>query len=152
MSKLPLKQRKEWAKLLFTKATMTQKEIAEAVGVTEATLSSWVRNEKERWDLLKANLVITKEQELRRIYLQINELNSYIESKEPGKRFADNKQADTLSKLAASAKQLETETSIADSINVFVEFTEWLRMSDFLKSQEFAEYMEAFIKNKLSKF
>lgn len=147
MSKLPLKQRKEWAKLLFTSTSDTQKEIAARVCVTEKTLSDWIN--KEKWRKLKASLVITKKEELGRIYNQIFELNTAIESRQEGERYATNREADTLSKLAASAKSLEIETSVAEIINVFIDFTDWLRNENLALAQQLIELQDEYIKTKL---
>lgn len=146
---LSLKQKREWANLLYIKTQMTQKEIAEKVEVTEKTLSSWVN--KENWEVLRGSFIVTKEQELRRIYLQINELNTVIFKREEGSRFANSKEADTLTKLAAAARSLETDTSLANIIDTSMEFLDWLRPQDFGQAQQFSDYLDAFIKHKLNR-
>lgn len=150
MVDLPNKQKKEWAKLLYLKSTLNQKEIAARVGVTEKTLSTWVNDDKDNWELLKSSYVITREQELRRIYIQISEMNNAIAGREEGHRYADSKEADALAKLAVAAKSLEADTSISETISVFREFTEWLKEVDFAKAKEFISYEDGFIKHKLS--
>lgn len=147
---LSMKQKKDWAKLLFLKTDNTQHEIAKTVGVTDKTLHVWKK--KEKWDMLKASYVITKEEELRRIYAQIRELNTSIESREEGKKFASGKEADTLSKLAAAAKNLEQNLSIAEIIDSFIVFTDWLREVDLEKAQEISSLMDSFIKHRLKKY
>ena len=138
-------QKKDFAKLLFLKESYSQKEIAQRAGVTEKTLSLWIN--KEDWARLKSSIVITKEEELRRIYAQINELNSHIEKKDVGARFANNKEADTLSKLAATARALETDASLSDVIEVFKRFLNWMRGVDLQKAQEIVQLQDAFIKS-----
>ena len=147
---MEIKQKKEWAKLLYLKSDLNQKEIAEKVDVSEKTLSHWVNDEKENWELLKSSFIITREQELRRIYIQISELNNSIADREHGHRFATPKDADVLSKLAAAAKSLEAETSISETISVFREFSEWLKEVDFTKAKEMIILQDGFIKHKLS--
>lgn len=144
------RDKKEWAKLLFLKTDMTQDEIATKVGVQRKTIWQW--KEKEKWDILKGNFIITKEQELRRIYFQINELNTSIEQRDEGKRFATSKEADILSKLSAAAKQLESETSIAEIVDVFVAFSTWLSEIDFEKARDWVSIQDAFIKDRLKKY
>lgn len=150
MADLTNKQKKDWAKLLYLKSNLNQKEIAATVDVTEKTLSSWVNNEKDNWERLKSSYVITREQELRRIYNQISELNTYIEQRDPGQRFASSKESDTLAKLAVSAKSLEADTSISEIISVFSEFIEFVREIDNDMSKKIIDYQDAFIKHKLS--
>ncbi len=140
-------QKKEWAKMIFLKENLTQKEIAQKVGVTDKTLGKWIN--EGNWNQYKSSIIITKEQELRRIYMQINELNTHIFSREEGSRFANSKEADTLTKLTAAARSLETDTSIADVIEVAMQVCNFIKKDDLLKAQEMSNYFEAFIKTKL---
>ena len=148
---LTIKEKKGWAKLLYLKSELTQKEIAEKVGVSEKTLSKWVNDEADNWEILKSSYVITREQELRRIYIQISELNKSISSREDGCRYANSKEADILSKLGAAAKSMEHDASISETITVFKEFTDFVREVDFSKAKELVVFMDAFVKMKLSK-
>ncbi|PKP09864.1 MAG: DDE transposase family protein [Bacteroidetes bacterium HGW-Bacteroidetes-4] len=149
MAALTNKQKKDWAKLLFLKENLTQKEIAERVGVTEKTISNWVNDKKENWEMLKSSVIVTKSEELRRIYMQINELNTFIATREPGQRFANSKEADSLNKLAATVRALETDVAIADVIEVFKRFTEWLRAVDLDKAKDVIRLEDDFIKHLL---
>lgn len=145
---LTISQKKDWAKVLYLKENITQKEIALRVGVTEKTLGGWIK--AENWEQLKSSIVVTKEEELRRIYLQINELNTLIFSREVGKRFAIPSEADTLSKLAATSRNLETDTSIAEVIEVARGVLSFVRKDDLAKAQELSKIFDAFIKTKLA--
>jgi len=140
-------QKKDFAKLLYIKESLTQKEIAEKVGITEKTLSLWIN--KENWSQLKTSLVITKEEELRRIYIQINEINNSIETRENGQKFSSPKEADTISKLAAAARAMESDASLSDVIEVFKRFINWMRAIDLDKAKEIIVYQDAFIKTLL---
>lgn len=142
-------QKKELAKLLFINERLTQKEICARVDVSEKTLSKWVN--AEDWKRLRQSLIITKEEQLRRIYEQIDELNVAISQREQGKRYANSKEGDTLAKLTASAKNLETEASVSDIISVSKKFLNWLRPVDLDKAKEFANYMDLFIKEQLKR-
>jgi len=148
-TKLTIKQKKDWALLLYLKTQMNQGEIADKVQVTSKTLGKWITLNK--WDLLKSSFVITKEQELRRIYQQINDLNTSIESREEGERHAKGNEADTLSKLASTARSLETDTSIAQIIDTSIEVLRWLQQTDFDKAKELSDYFDSFIKYKLNR-
>lgn len=147
---LTIKMKRDWAKLLYLKTAMSQKEICEKVSVTPKSFAKW--RDDDNWELLKSAYIITKEQELRRIYIQINEINNVIEKREEGNRFASPKEADTISKLASAARNMETETNIANIVDTFVDFTEWLRQNEFDKAREFNAYFDSFIKHKLEKY
>lgn len=140
-------QKREWAELIYLKENLTQKEIAGKVGVTEKTIGKWIQD--GNWEQYRASIIVTKEQELRRIYLQLNELNTCIFNREEGSRFANNKEADTLVKLTAAARSLETETSVADVIEVCMQVCNFIKKDDLPKAQEISNYFEAFIKTKL---
>jgi DNA-binding XRE family transcriptional regulator len=142
-------QKKELAKLLFVNEKLSQKEIAQRVEISEKTLSRWVNN--EQWRKLRQSLLVTKEEQLRRIYEQIEELNSAIASREPGQRYANTKDADTLSKLTSAAKNLESEASISDIVSVAKRFLNWLRPLDVEKAKEVSSLIDAFIKEQLKR-
>lgn len=147
MSQLQVKQKKEYAKLLYTLKGLTQVAAAQQAGVSRNTMNKWVND--EGWDSLRASLSITKEQELRRVYAQINELNNGIANREEGKRYANSKEADTLSKLAATAKSLESDFSVSDIISVFMGFQDFLQKVDPAKAKEFISLQDSFIRSKL---
>jgi len=140
-------QKQEWAKLLFIKEGLSQKEISAKVGVSESTVSRWAS--AENWDKLKISLVATKEEELARLYMQLRELNDSVMKRPEGERFVSNKEADTLTKLTASIRSLETECSLSDKISVTCQFLEWIRKFDLEKAQEFSDFFDGFIKESL---
>lgn len=143
MAELSIKQKKEYAKTLYVLQRLSQKETAGKVGVSAKTINQWVKN--EAWDTLRVSIIITKEQQLQRIYAQINELNTKIESREEGSRYADSKEADTLVKLTSAAQSLETETGISEIIETAKLFSNHLKTFDLAKAQEFTKLLDEFI-------
>lgn len=140
-------EKKEWARLLFIHEKMTQKEIAEKVQVSEVTISTWVNT--GNWGRLKNSLVLTKQEQLARLYNQVNELQLHIEAREEGKRFANSKEADVLAKLASAIKMMETEISLAEIINVFVAFNEFARTVTTIEEvKRIAQLEDNFIRQK----
>ncbi len=149
MAELNIKQKKEWAKTLYVHERLNQKETAEKVGVSAKTMNQWVN--QENWDTLRVSIIITKEQQLHRLYAQINEINTAIESKPEGSRYASSKEADILIKLTAAAKDLETQTGMSEIIEVFKKFNNWLKTFDLLKAQELVKIQDGFITSLLNK-
>ncbi|WP_317899433.1 YfeC-like transcriptional regulator [Aurantibacillus circumpalustris] len=147
MAELSIKQKKEWAKTLYVHQQLSQKETAEKVNVSAKTINQWVN--KESWDTLRVSLVLTKEQQLRNIYAQLNELTTFIQAKAEGKRFANSSEADTISKLSKAAKDLETETGISEIIETFKLFTNWLKSFDLPKAQELLKLQDDFIASRI---
>ncbi|MBY0244495.1 MAG: putative DNA-binding transcriptional regulator [Sphingobacteriaceae bacterium] len=146
---LSIEQKKELAKLLYTKEGITtQKELALRVGVSERTMSKWVNSES--WETLRESLVVTKEQQLRMLYMQLTELTDNINSRTEGSRFPNSKEADVYVKLTSAIKQMESENSIADIIEVAKGFLNFLRVEDFELSQRVGNFFDGFIKQKLN--
>lgn len=147
MADINNKQKKEFAELLFTRQGLTAKEISARGLGTEASISKWKKD--GNWDNLKASLSVTKAEQLANINEQINELIAYIKKKPAGERFANSTESDTLSKLTASKRNLETESSIAETVDTFIGFNDWLRTVDVVKAKEFIPLQDAYIKTLL---
>jgi transcriptional regulator with XRE-family HTH domain len=140
-----IKRKKDYAKLLYTVQGVTvQKELAQRSGVSEQTISKWVRTEK--WEQIRASVIITKEEELKRLYYQVTELNDAIAQREQGYRYANTKEADVLVKLTAAIRQMETDTSLADSIDVLKDFINHVRQEDFEMAKKITTLADGFIK------
>jgi len=144
-------EKHDYAKILYLKENLTQKEIAIKVDVTEKTISKWVNDPAENWEKLKASIIVTKEEELSRIYMQISELNTCIFNRPEGSRFANSKEADALGKLCAAARSLETEVALSDIIEVSKRVINYLRPLDFEKAKEICLVFDAFIRDCLKK-
>lgn len=151
MGELTIKQKKEWAKTLYVREGLTQKEIADKVDVSKVTVNKWANDPAENWDKLKQSMLITRETQLRRLYMQLDELNTAIMSRDEGQRFASSKESDTISKLANAIKTLESEASIADIVEVSKRLLNWLRPLDTVKARDFAQTIDEFIKEVLKK-
>ena len=142
-------QKKEWAKTLFLKESLSQKEIATRVGVSNQTICKWVA--EGNWEKLKVSISLTKEEQLKQFYNQIAELNKVISERASGERFPSSTEADTISKLATAINKIEVETSITEIIDVSIQMLEWLKEVDFSKAKELSNLFDQFIKEKLNK-
>jgi transcriptional regulator with XRE-family HTH domain len=146
MSQLTTKQKKEWAKLLFLRENLTQKEIAERVSVTAATVSKWVNSEK--WEELKVSVTLTREEQLKHLYRQLGELNKSIAERN-GNRYPTNAEADTIAKLGSAIEKMETELGLNYVLSSFKEFLTWLRKFDLKEAQRLVVLFDDFVKSKL---
>lgn len=138
---------KEWAKLLYTKDNRSQKEIAEIVDVTPKTITDW--KQEGKWDELKKSLTKTREEQLQELNDQLDEILRYIKNKPEGQRFPNSKESDVIKKLTSSIKDLTTEIGIAETIDVFMAFSNWIRSHNFTKAQEVAELMDGYVQSRL---
>ena len=150
-SETTMTMRKDYARMLYLKDNLSQAEIATRVGTSAQTITKWKAD--GNWESLKANFVISRQETLSRTYAQINQIFDSLEGNDiEGPRVVrliQSKEADTLSKLAATAKALETELSISIYIDVFIKFGNWLRDADFILSKKMVELQDAFIKEQL---
>ena len=133
------------AKLLFLYESLTQKEIAARVGVSEVTLSKWANLEK--WDSLRVSITITKEEQLKSLYRQLSAMNNAIAERD--QKYANAAEADAISKLANAIDKMETDIGVSDMVSVGKKWLTWLRNYDLKKAQEITPLFDAFIKNSL---
>lgn len=138
-------QKREWAQILYTKERLSGKEIAERVGVSEKTISNW--KEKYLWEQLRKSLLVTKEEQLRKLYNQLDFITTKIEERENA--VADTKEADVISKITSAIKQLETETSIAEIFEVGKQFIQFVRSDDIEAAKTITGFYDAFIQKNL---
>lgn len=147
MAVLSNKQKKEWAYTEYVVNNLSQKEVAEKVGISTVTMSKWVK--EGNWDELRRQMLVTREKQLARLYAQFDELTRAIEHKPVGERYANTKEADTLNKLTSAIRTLETEASVADIVEVSKRLLNWLRPINPQKAIEIAGIFNDFIKHSL---
>lgn len=125
----------------------TSVQIAETVGVSVQTLSSW--KQKDNWDKMKMSVVMTKPIQLTMLYEQLNALSVEIKSRE--KPYAIKGEADTIAKLTAAIRSLEIETSLAATIDVSTRLLEYVRKIDLEKAKEIAQIVNSFVRSEANK-
>jgi transposase len=145
MAGLTNKQKKEWAKTEYVVKNLSQKEVAEIVGVSAVTMNKWVK--ENNWDELRRQMLVTREKQLSRLYAQIDELTRAIENRPEGERYANSKEADTLNKLTSAIRAMETEASLADVVEVSKRVLNWLRPLNGAKAIELSGIFNDFIKH-----
>lgn len=141
-------QQKDFARTLYlTDTGASQKELAQRVGVSEQTMGKWI--EKEGWAKLRRSKLATRQKELANAYEQLERLNMVIMSREEHLRFPNNKEADIQVKLASQIRQLETQLSVADVIDVGMHFVQHVRQVAPDKTTEVLELYDSFLKTLL---
>lgn len=92
---------------------------------------------------------MTREEQLKNLYLQLAELNNAINGRPEGERFANTAESDTIAKITGSIKKMETDVGLADILSVFKSFVKWLRTYDMARSKEIVPLLDAYVKSKL---
>ena len=138
----------DFAKMLFldTSQKLTNKEIAERIGVRPNTVCVWIR--KGSWQKLRKSLMITRQKMIIDLYDQLEWLNNHIKIRDV--KVADAKEANTIAVITTSIKRLENETSVAEVYEVATSFLEWLKPQDFELYKKMIPLFDAFIKTKLT--
>lgn len=140
-----LKEKREWAKLLYITQSLSQIEISDKTGVSKQTICKWVKTDK--WDEQKVSLTVTREQQLQRIYMQIAEINRVIAERE--QKYPSLSEANSINVLASAIDKMERDISLSDIISVSTRFLTWLRKADLSKAKELSILFDAFIKDAL---
>ena len=138
--------KRQIARTLFVQGGMTQKEIASKLEVTEQTISRWAK--KDHWDELKKNVMSGKQEILRSLYTELQKLQTIIE--ENG-GVADSKQADIRRKLITDIRQLETRYSVSQTVQIGMDFCEFLKEIDFDLAGKISRYFQSFIDEQIEK-
>lgn len=115
------------------------------VGVSPVTMSKW--SKEGNWEMLRAAVTTTREEQIRNLYMQIAEMNKAIA--ERGDKYATSAEADTINKLSAAIAKMEGDYGIADIISVSKQILFWLRKRDPQKAIELSYYFDEFVKEKL---
>ena len=146
-SKEELDRLRDWAKTLITKEKLTQKETAERIGVTTATMNKWYADGK--WENLKKNILLTREEQMIMLQDELVRLNDFISKKPEGTRWADGKEANIRRYLVKDIKDLETKAALPEIIHACQGLLEFVRKVDLAKAQELSKYVDGFIKSRL---
>ena len=147
MADLSREQKKDFAKNLYlNNPNITQKELALRVGVSAVTINKWINDEK--WDTLQKSLLLSKSEILADYYEQLREAKESVKMREEGKRFMSSKEADAVVKITSAIKNLETETNIADKVEVGKNFLAFIRkITTYDESNKIAKLFDTYIKS-----
>ncbi|MDL2309841.1 DUF1804 family protein [Parabacteroides sp. OttesenSCG-928-B22] len=150
MADLTNSQKKELAYVLYAKENLTQKEIAEKVGVSTVTVCKWVK--KGKWDELRTAITMTNDRQIADLRGHIAEINKEIAKRPEGKRIATPAEADMITKHAKAIERLEGErTSLKDIVGVGILFTQFIRHMDIEKAKDFTVLWDAFVEDYMEK-
>jgi transcriptional regulator with XRE-family HTH domain len=139
-------EKKDYAWLLYQENTLTQKAIAERVGVTEKTITKW--KEENKWESKKQGLYNSRESLLRDLYRLLENTRNNVLG-EDGKGVANSKDGDAILKLSASISNLEKEANIGQIYEVCKGLVQHIQDIDLEKAKELIPYIDSFMQLKL---
>jgi transposase len=115
------KQKREKAKILYLNSSLSQKKIAENVGITENTISSWV--EKFGWKDLKAAMTVTKDKVIEMTWSQIAAINQKAIDES---RIQTPAETDQILKLSKVIKEAQGVINVSIVMQVFIDFDKFM--------------------------
>ncbi|MFK5855121.1 MAG: helix-turn-helix domain-containing protein [Bacteroidota bacterium] len=115
------KHKREKAKILYLNSDLSQKKIAENIGVTENTISSWI--DKYGWRELKAAMTVTKDKVVEMTWRQIAEIGQKAIDEE---RTQTPAETDQIVKLLKVVKEAEGVINVSIVMQVFMDFDKFL--------------------------
>lgn len=139
-------QKKDWAKVIFLQENLTIQEIAAKVGVSRVTMGKWVK--EGNWEMYKAALTTTREEQIRNVYLQLAEINKSIAERKENK-FPTPAEADTIKKLTAAINDMEKDFGVDIIIGVTKKLLTWMKKRSPEKADEMSYIIDEFIQEKL---
>lgn len=142
-------EKKDLAKTLYIQGAYTQKEIAGKVGVSEQTMSKWVRDED--WDSLRKSLTTTKAEQLAFLYEILAKMTAEgkkaLEDDDP----KTNPDYDGISKISKAIERLEKETNIGEMLQTGMLFLKFMKAEDLDLAKTFNTYFMLFIQEQMQK-
>lgn len=139
-------QEREYARVIFLSENISQRDLAERVGVTEKTMGNWI--EQGGWRKLKRSMLTTRQNQLNLLYDQLDWLNLEISIRDI--KVATPREADVIIKLTSAIQKLEIETSLGETVEVARSFIEFLRGLDLELAKTVTGYFDTYIQTKMS--
>lgn len=141
------KEKKEFAMQLFLSTDLTQKMIAQIVGVTEKTVGNWISKDDGAWKKLKVARTVTKQNVIANAYRQLMELDKTIAERDE-RNYPTSAEADIQAKIATKIDKLERQYNLSTYYTVFEEFTKYLMSVDTEAAKSLIDFMLEFLKMK----
>ena len=121
MKRTDREKRKSLARALYLSG-MEQTEIADKVGVSRVTVSTWCA--ADGWKEARAARSITRPELVNKLLLTIDRLIEQVNASEDANLIAGL--GDKLAKLSAVIEKLDRKANVVDAIEVFMAFSKWL--------------------------
>lgn len=131
----------------YYKAGYSQIEISQKIGISQQTLSRWVK--EGSWKQERTSITQTRQELLKQYHDQLSELNHSINTRDKGKRIPTKPEADIMTQLINAMQKLENDASVSEIISVFTDFLDFIRKSSPYKAVEISDFCDAYIKSRM---
>ena len=129
---------------LYCNTTLTQKEIASVVGVSQQQMSGWVKG--GNWEIYRTANQVTVEQLIYETYQQLAAINKDV--KDNFKGIPTSAHAQAKSTLTGDIEKLRKRHNLSAYHSVLRENLEWLTKVDAEKAKVFGPLMLEFLTEK----
>ena len=116
------KEIEEEAYGLFMNTDLTQAEISKRVGITQKTMSAWVKD--GGWAVEKSANSVTRKKVILGYLLQLQKLREFIDARTDS-AWPTPSESDTITKITKSIKSLDKNLTLSDYITAFEELTKF---------------------------
>lgn len=137
------KDKKHLAKVLYLDSGLSQKDIAERLGIHASQLNTWVKG--KNWDKLKHAGRVTRKQIALDLQKRIFEISQDVEK---DGRIITASEADTITKLNACVRDLDKSTDLATYMQAFEEFIKYITHQDKELGEVIPDHIYNFLNQK----
>jgi transposase len=136
-------QRKTAEQLYLGGFVKTRKELAERVGVAEATVRSWI--ERGNWEQRRQATQVSKEN-IEALSYQIAETyQRQLKRKVENEEQITDGDINSLHKLSSALKNIAGQGSFRDITQMVSDFMEWLKHRDLALAQQLLPYVDEYL-------
>ena len=137
-----MSDKKNLARIMYVVEGKNYKEIAQAVGVVERTVYSWVH--QYSWKKLKSAAAHAPATISENLSSQLVELQNKIAAREPGNRIPTSEEAEITRKLVIALAGVNKKQSLAQYMQVMESFRDFVRPFNSHFSKQLAHYTDKF--------
>lgn len=134
------------ARDLYLNTTLTQKDIARYLSVSEKTVYLWIK--QHSWDKLKQASLAAPAIIADNLFNQVVELQAHIASREEGNRFPSQQEADITRKLILCIEKLKLYPSQGSCMQMMRSFLDFVGNSNAGLQQQIMQYAKDFLEGK----
>lgn len=131
---------------LYTGTRLSQKDIAQRVGVREATMSRWVAD--GGWETLRTAVSITRKALLQKAYQNLQRINEHIENECQG--LPNKKTLDAKNAIIREIQTLDKGDSLSLAVAIMEEFHEFVSKTKPTLTKELVNLQFEFLETKVS--
>lgn len=141
-------EKQNQARNLYFQTKLTQAQIAELLGISQKTVSTYVNEHK--WDLLKQRAEQAPALMLEQMNSELQELNEAIAARPLGQRFPTKEEAEIRRKTLHSINLINSRQSAGYYSQVFMNFISWVYKQSVKDAQLLTRYADKFLKGQMN--